>query len=393
MSTKDDSPQWPLPKSPYFVITSINGLGRAVIAQADIAQDDHLFTTTEAQSPLAHVILRPYRREVCAFCFNYDRGRDWKIRDHTTTTVFCSLACQTSWQEYHDFSCVQALSKIEAHIREQSKHLNDANLPLVEAGYAIEDQAALEAKVAKAWQDTEEVADEVRLARTMSKPSKWQRSIVRRVLERKLDADILMYTLSGVISAYKNVMQNNADSLKPGCQLIEPQTCLPSLFELVSDERVFNDNPMTLSPLHDYTSAYLVLLALVPIELINIVCSQLIINLASRAAHNAFSIRPGHNTDGEQSGEFIGWGVWPEASFFNHSCRPNVRKERNGRQWSFFIDSKDQPGVSGDQQLCITYLGGDEEDLDVLQRRQRLEEQWGFICGCDRCSQEGGEPL
>ncbi|RMZ89564.1 hypothetical protein DV736_g3223, partial [Chaetothyriales sp. CBS 134916] len=109
--------------------------------------------------------------------------------------------------------------------------------------------------------------------------------------------------------------------------------------------------------------------------------------LVSRASHNAFSIRP--TNDGEQSGEFLGYGVWPEASFFNHSCRPSVRKARDGRLWSFWVD-EEQGVVEAGQELCITYLGGDEKELSVEERRKRLQDEWGFRCCCPRCVEEGG---
>lgn len=384
-SVNEDGSPWSLPESPHFKIEDVAGLGRAVIAQSNIACNAHVLSTSNGESPLAHVILRPYRKEVCAWCFNYDRGREWKIRDPTTSISFCSLECQHSWKEQHDDLSIQALTIVEGHLKEQLKRQDDTNSSRIEVGHTAEEQAVLEEKVATAWRDAEDVAVELRQARTNHKPTKFQKSIIRNVLQRRLDADIVTYVISGILAAYRNSRRfaklEQSDT--------NPQTYLPSLFELVPDEQVFNDNPMTSSPLHDYTTAYLIMLALVPADLLDLASSQLITNLASRAAHNAFSIRPAGNSDGEQSGEFLGWGVWPEASFFNHSCRPNIRKERVGRSWIFSVDCHN--GVKEGEQLCITYLGGDEKDLDVHERRQRLEEQWGFVCGCERCLEEAGD--
>lgn len=101
--------------------------------------------------------------------------------------------------------------------------------------------------------------------------------------------------------------------------------------------------------------------------------------LVEKASHNAFGIRP----EGDMS-EFMGYGVWPEASFFNHSCRPNVQKKRNGRVWVFEAAGEVKEG----EELCITYLGGEEDELVVGARSERLNQEWGFRCRCTRCVEE-----
>jgi SET and MYND domain-containing protein len=144
------------------------------------------------------------------------------------------------------------------------------------------------------------------------------------------------------------------------------------------------DNPSVYetASLPAHVEAYLHLQCLLPPALLPHSRADVSHELISRASHNAFSIRP--SSDGEQSGEFLGYGVWPEASFFNHSCRPNLVKERNGRRWSFHT-SRD---ISAGEELFITYLGGDERDLDVKGRRKRLRDEWGFICQCEGCEEE-----
>jgi SET and MYND domain-containing protein len=104
------------------------------------------------------------------------------------------------------------------------------------------------------------------------------------------------------------------------------------------------------------------------------VCRQTV----ARDSNNSFGIR-----SLEDDGcEYFGWGVWPEASFFNHSCQPNVGKRRVGREWQFWAARDIECG----EELLISYLGGDEEDLDHVGRRDRLR-VWGFDCSCSRCAE------
>jgi SET and MYND domain-containing protein len=98
--------------------------------------------------------------------------------------------------------------------------------------------------------------------------------------------------------------------------------------------------------------------------------------------HNAFGLYSGTNE--EEREEFMGFAVFPTASYFNHSCRPNLIKTRNGRSWRFETNRE----VPAGKELCITYLGGAEKELDVLQRRMRLQDTWGFECSCEKCLEE-----
>ncbi|KAK5115098.1 hypothetical protein LTR62_001795 [Meristemomyces frigidus] len=103
-------------------------------------------------------------------------------------------------------------------------------------------------------------------------------------------------------------------------------------------------------------------------------------SLVNAGSHNAFGIRAG----GDDAEEYMGYGIWPSASYFNHSCSPNVAKKRVGKEWVFRTARE----IGMGEECCITYLGGDEKDLDVRDRRQRLREVWGFECMCLRCLAE-----
>ena len=399
MGEIDDQGFWLLPASSNITIKSTIDSGRAVFAEADLIEGSHLLNTTKSLSPLAHVVLRPYRKEVCAWCFAYDRGRDWKIKDSSIAAAFCSSECQESWLSENDEICIKAHRDIETFIKGLAKRKNQDAEELQPQTLCVRQfESGDTSDLDQVWRSIEGLGNGLISSRAAEKPNKTQRAAIRDASELTPDEDILTYVLSGILAAYKsqtrgasidedNIMRQNGARTIPSVNY--PKRMLPSLFELVPDDQVFVANPMTPSPLPDYASSYLVLLSLLPAEILPLLSTDLVINLASRASHNAFSIRPEGTSDGDQSGEFLGWGVWPEASFFNHSCRPNVRKSRIGRLWSFYADAN----VKEDDQLCITYLGGDERDLNVYERRKRLQDQWGFTCGCLRCVEESEEEV
>jgi hypothetical protein len=79
--------------------------------------------------------------------------------------------------------------------------------------------------------------------------------------------------------------------------------------------------------------------------------------------------------------ENLGSAIYPSASYFNHSCDPNVAKVRKGRT-VLFVTSKD---VQPEEELCISY---GHTERQVEERRQLLRDWWGFYCDCPRCYRE-----
>jgi SET and MYND domain-containing protein len=132
--------------------------------------------------------------------------------------------------------------------------------------------------------------------------------------------------------------------------------------------------------LETHVNSFLQLTALVPEDVLASVTSELCRTLINAASHNSFGIRSGS----EDMEEYMGYALYPEASYFNHSCTPNIAKERVDNVWEFYA-SRD---IGVGEECCITYFGGDEEDMAVKVRRLRAREHWGFVCMCARCMQE-----
>lgn len=342
---------WHLPESDNFVVRDAPSSGRGTFARRAFTAGTHLLTTSPQLSPTAHVILRPYRREVCSFCFAYDRGREWKIRPPKTALAFCSEGCLTKWIERYGEGASQCWISVETSLLKQMKQKEDTDM---------EDNffAAPEASVR--WKDAALTGDLLITARKATRPSKDQKRLVRTHAETKVDPDILFYLLSVALT-------------------IRCAESTSSLLALQENPEVYGT-----ASLDEHIKAYHQLLSVLPVAAIGEIHADICHEYVSRASHNAFSIRP--TADGDHSGEYLGYGVWPEASFFNHSCRPNVRKARDGRLWSFWASGDIDEG----EELCITYLGGEEKELDVDRRREKLKDEWGFRCGCKRCVEEGG---
>jgi hypothetical protein len=129
--------------------------------------------------------------------------------------------------------------------------------------------------------------------------------------------------------------------------------------------------------LEAFTRTYLHLLAILPLPLLEFTTAETLFLLSSRDSHNSFGIRSLED-DGS---EFFGYGCWPAASYFNHSCGPNIVKQRNGRIWEFRADRD----IGSGEELCITYLSGEERKLSREKRMLTLKRNWGFDCGCERC--------
>jgi hypothetical protein len=76
-------------------------------------------------------------------------------------------------------------------------------------------------------------------------------------------------------------------------------------------------------------------------------------------------------------------GLWPEMCFLNHSCAPNAINYCYGDE----IVIRAAQEISAGQEITISYLG--RPQLDSCQTRiDKLEEDYGFTCECERCTSE-----
>ncbi|KAJ4299920.1 Histone-lysine N-methyltransferase set-6 [Kalmusia sp. IMI 367209] len=326
------------PTSNLFEVRHTPHSGRAVFASQDIPAGTLVFRSDDLT---LDVLLREYRREVCGQCFEYDRGRDLKIRDQTVGFAFCSEECQLKWQERNGDVGVEAWTIVEKLVKGRSKE--DAEM--VDIG--LPRPKPKEIKIA--WEGTTDQAALIRIARegardTAStngaaeadqgvKVTKQHRKALHKALMQPLSPDVMTFCVSGLLWKYKN-----------------PQDWERVVALAVDDTPYHNSDD-----LRAFTRTYLHLLAILPLPLLQHITPETLFLLSTRDSHNSFGIRSLED-DGS---EFFGYGCWPSASYFNHSCGPNIEKNRVGRIWHFRAGRDIEMG----EEICITYLSGEERKL------------------------------
>ncbi|KAF9871899.1 putative protein lysine methyltransferase [Colletotrichum karsti] len=351
-TSPDDQSKTVLPGAPVshlFEVRDTPTAGRAVFATRDIPAGTLLW---RADDLTVSVLLREYRREVCGQCFAYDYGRDMSIRD-PVGFAFCSRECQAKWKQETGDVGVQAWTEVEKLVKKRSKEDND----MVE----LDLPRPTEEEIARAWEETEAQAELIRTARMAELNggpiTKQHRRAILKALQQPIQPDVMGFCVGGLVARYNSLRR------------------WENLLSLAVDSTPYSnaDN------LRAFTRSYLHMLAVLPLPLLSLLTPETLQLLSSRDSHNSFGIRSLE----DEGSEFFGYGCWPGASFFNHSCAPNVEKRREGRVWEFRAAGDMR---SGDE-INITYLGGEEKDMSREKRMATLRRNWGFDCGCKRCQE------
>ncbi|KAJ8107230.1 hypothetical protein OPT61_g9009 [Boeremia exigua] len=348
------------PSTQLFEIRDTPTAGRAVFATQDMSKGTLLWRSDDLT---LSVLLREYRREVCGQCFSYDYGRDLPVRDQAVGFAFCSEQCHEMWNQWNGHVGVQAWTAVETLVKRRSKEddaMVDADLPRP----SVED-------ITTAWEDAEAQANLIRAARQAERPkpeqsvekaevepvriTKQHRKAVSKALQQTITPDVMAFLVSGIVWRYNKPREWG------------------KVLALADDSTPYH----SVDDLQSFVRSYLHLLAILPLQLLPLVTAETLFLLSSRDSHNSFGIRSLED-DGS---EFFGYGCWPAASYFNHSCGPNVQKIREGRVWYFRAWSDIKDG----EELNITYLSGEERKSSCKQRMQTLKKNWGFDCACKRC--------
>ena len=339
------------PSSDHFSVRAIPSSGRGVIASRSIPAGT---VVLNSDAPAAHVIFRQYRKEVCAHCFEYDRGRTLPVRDNDTGKVYCTERCRERWLQGQGPLGVAAWQALHKFVQARGKALS--NTDTIMATTAKPELDAINA----AWREAESHAQlHSPKSSTSSKGNKKHQASANQSYMRQLDPDILGLFLSGILFYHNH-----------------SETWQDDVCSLAIDEQPYKST----EDLEAHCNSFVQLRTMLPVELLPSCASTVCQTLVDGGSHNAFGIRAG-SEDGE---EYMGYALYPSASYFNHSCDPNLMKRRLGSTWEFMAARDIRDG----EECCITYLGGDEKELSVVRRRSRLKEVWGFGCMCERCLRE-----
>jgi len=78
--------------------------------------------------------------------------------------------------------------------------------------------------------------------------------------------------------------------------------------------------------------------------------------------------------------------LYARLSRVNHSCAPNATRMAAEPGGSVRVLASQ--AIQPDEEVLISYLDGEDAGLAVGQRRQRLEQQFRFLCTCSLCARE-----
>ncbi|KAJ7176791.1 hypothetical protein C8R46DRAFT_1077337 [Mycena filopes] len=330
--------------------------GRGLFAVQDIPKGALLHTCF---SPYASVIYRVFRKEVCGLCFAYAfdaRRNTWNLKLEAGTGIwFCSETCRDGWAQ--DDTVGQLVGAINSAVDKLAKSMDKRS----DSDKTV--YPALPVNISQEMIDLAWVAAEKgSLARDA------QPATVPVLSEMELDN--VRFILSAVVRRYAE------DSTTQTPPLLNSWT---DLLELQNNElQYIRGRPHALaSHLRVYLFVRRVVLS-VPALAPYLATSEMVRAILSRDAGNVFGM---YEMNEEGDSEMLGWSMYVSASYFNHDCAPNVRKERAGRALLFYT-TRD---VAIGEELCTNYI--DIKD-PVAERRNYLSANWYFDCVCERCKTE-----
>jgi hypothetical protein len=329
--------------SPLFTVEKTSYGGRGCFSSVDI---DAGTTVLACDHPISSTILRTFKKEVCLWCFHYDNGRTLKLKAaELPHFYFCSPACL---QRFEAFDTDRVYLKAVIATEENYIRVQKQRHPAIEAANVNITSSVVEA----AWQQVEQ----------------WERALPRspakrlRFLPPHIDINELMeakYVLGCLFDTWRRTRRSEAFELLQSDELLK-LTKYPYLLEL-------------------YTRVYKLVRLSLDAPLAPLLTTTVFRDAIGKNLSNAFGI---WSQDPTVSGrEFFGYSVYPEASYFNHSCEANLTRERIGRRVVFSANRAIAPG----EELCICY--GNAANENAATRQKELDE-WHFTCQCPQCQRE-----
>ncbi|WPK22800.1 hypothetical protein PUMCH_000013 [Australozyma saopauloensis] len=370
----DSNPQVPDELNPSFKISTLFEVkqtkygGRGCFSTQKIQENQPVLTTNY---PIGCSVVRPFRKEVCWWCFAYHDGKTLKNRIDGKL-YFCSEYCMAHFTAYDPEGLLRtSLISVEDLYSKCAGEIKDEDVPGRD-----EDLSSL---IELRWSQVHEWEKKI----FSLKPSKRQKFFPTVTEE---DYAEIKYVITTLYSLYLDLnfsgTHNSADSDRdPECEPVSHSQEV-ELFKLLqsSEEDKVRKYPYLLV---SYTNIYKFVRLACPISLLPYITTLNVRGIIGRNLTNAFGIWS-HITEHDEEREFFGFGVYASASYFNHSCYPNVKKVREGNTYKFIASRDIFPG----EEMCISY--GVRESDNVIQRRDCLKE-WFFTCGCSRCISESAD--
>lgn len=335
--------------SPHFNVEVTKYGGRGCFASSTIPKGT---VVLQCSKPISSTLIKGFRKEVCNTCFKYNDGANMKtklsIKGSIHSLFFCSEACKLTFvQNDTDSLYLKWLLDIEKYYV--------AGLKTPEQEPKEPKTSDLKLLVDKEWTEVK------KWELQKLKKSKW---ISQIPAINDMEYTEVKY-IAGVI------FQMHKHSNKPNAEL--------TFFDLLHSteaEKVAKYPYL----LYSYINIFKFVKCSAPDAVQHLISSDLIRSILGKNLSNAFGIWS-ETTNPTEDREYFGFAVYPSASYFNHSCGPNLKKSREENRIIF----KTLNEINVGEELCIDY--GNYLHEPVEKRREELQE-WFFECGCVRCADE-----
>ncbi|KAJ7054159.1 hypothetical protein C8F01DRAFT_1164138 [Mycena amicta] len=342
-------------ESRFFTRQTTSWGGRGVFASQAIPKDTHIHTSV----PYTSIIYREFRKEVCAQCFAYAfdlRKNTWNVRLDLGPggLWFCGESCRDEWIVGE--STGELVAQVNVAVDRLAKSLEKGRAKNRESASTPEiliPEASLSHETLDAAWTNAMLGDMAVTAALDDMELEYARFILSALIRRHAED-----------TAASNTQQGNSWS---------------DLLELQNNELAYIQS----RPHRDALASHLRIFAFIrraasTVPVLAPYVATSVRAILSRDPGNVFGIYEMNRTG---DSEMFGWCMYVSASFFNHDCDPNVKKQRTGRAMSFYTTRDILPG----EELCITYVDLEET---VQARREQLSLNWYFACVCQRCKSE-----
>lgn len=329
--------------------------GRACFATRKIERGVEVLITNHA---FGATILHEFRKEVCSTCFHYEYGQycKWKLPTPRSFNEkwflgaglwFCSEECVEKWLAFDPQEVFTlTLETMLSHFQRGFKSKNEEQ----ECSISI-----TESLINGTWDEVEQWDQKLIGMKKTKQMNHMPKLNEEEYVAARFAALTLfhLHTNHASSALFEQLQSNELEKISRFPVLLQSQTDIYKFLRL--------SLPESLQPLLTIDSLR---------------------QTFGREYGNAFGMRQITEQGSVEEKEFLGYLLYPEASFFNHSCAPNLLKSRSGDKMVFRALQTIQQG----EQLCIDYFQISAEPL--AYRQKTLKENWFFECACDRCKSE-----
>ncbi|CAH6718405.1 hypothetical protein CLIB1444_01S05996 [[Candida] jaroonii] len=356
--------------SPYFQVSETKYGGNGCFSYNTIPKGEIILIS---KIPVGSTVSRDFKKEVCNLCFKYDDGRNLKhklgLPKYNQYLYFCSETCVNTFNE------IDPEKLLTKSLLDLDNYYNQG-LKKPEVEYSS--KPLTESNIENKWQETEIWDNDI----LKIKSTKWSK-FIPRINESEYSE--IKYIISILFQMFQSENAEANTEFMKDLNIRESLNFEVKLFDFLqnSETEKYLKFPELLE---SYVNIFKFVRLTSPIQFQKFINTSTIRSIIGKNLTNAFGIwsitgdsEVDHNIN--ENREFFGFGVFPSASFFNHSCDPNIKKIRKGNELHFQTKREIEPH----EELCIDY--GNYLDESVEIRRKQLKE-WFFDCGCKRCEVE-----